>query len=370
MSRTPISLRRVLLSALVIASAIPALAFGAGTTQADAGDATHAVYTLSNAAAGNAVLVYSRAAGGSLTARGSVPTGGLGTGSGLGSQGAVILSNDGTQLFAVNAGSNSISSFRVQDGGLAPVSRTWSGGTRPISLTLSQNVLYVLNAGSESIAGFWVGPNGSLSGAPIAGSIRPLNPLASSPEEIAFNPAGTGLLVTDKGSGQIDAFTVAKSGSASGPITFATGAVGPYAVTFNQQGAAIVADAGIGAASSYTVSGSGTLTPISTQIPDFHAAPCWITITDNGKYAYTANAHDGTISSYSVSPDGSLTLLQAVAAGPIAVPVLDLALSNNSHFLYAADAGSIVAYSVSTDGSLAPLPAGSGLPAGQGLAAN
>jgi 6-phosphogluconolactonase (cycloisomerase 2 family) len=363
------SLRRVLFSTLLIASALPALAFGSGAARA-AGDTPHAVYTLSNAVAGNAVLVYSRAADGSLTARGSVPTGGLGTGSGLGSQGAVILSNDGAELFAVNAGSNTISSFRVSDGGLSLVSQVWSGGIEPISLTVSGDVLYVLNAGSKSIAGFQVGPEGALSASPIAGSIQPLNSAASSPEEIAFNPAGDVLLVTDKGSGQIDTFTVRADGSASGPTTFATGPVGPYAVTFNQRGAAIVADAGIGAASSYTVSDSGALTPISSQIPDFHAAPCWITITNNGKYAYTANAHDGTISSYSVAPDGSLTLLQAIAAGPIAVPVLDLALSNNSHFLYAVDAGSIVAYTVSSDGSLTPLAAGSGLTAPQGLAAN
>ncbi len=42
------------------------------------------VYTMNNNPAGNAVLVYDRAADGSLTAAGSFPTGGLGTGGGLG----------------------------------------------------------------------------------------------------------------------------------------------------------------------------------------------------------------------------------------------------------------------------------------------
>ena len=46
-----------------------------------------AVYTLSNAAGGNEVLVYERSANGALAFQGSYPTGGLGRGAGLGSQG-------------------------------------------------------------------------------------------------------------------------------------------------------------------------------------------------------------------------------------------------------------------------------------------
>ena len=77
------------------------------------GPAGH-VYVLSNSPAGNAVLDYSRAADGTLSGPVSYPTGGTGTGGGLGSQGAVIL--DGDDLYAVNAGSNSITRFSVQEG--------------------------------------------------------------------------------------------------------------------------------------------------------------------------------------------------------------------------------------------------------------
>jgi 6-phosphogluconolactonase (cycloisomerase 2 family) len=368
MTNHAFSFRRLVTGLLVAGlMAIPALALGTGPVHA--AGAAGAVYTETNSASGNAVLVYSRSASGALSSAGSVSTGGQGTGAGLGSQGAVILSDDRAWLFAVNAGSNSISSFAVQDHGLSLVSRVWSGGSRPISLTFRNGLLYVLNAGSSSIAGFWVGANGALSATPIAGSVQPLNPSANTPEEIAFNTAGTALLVTEKGSGQIDTYAVAADGSASGPQTYSTGAVGPYAVAFDHSGHALVSDAGIGAVSSYALSGSGALSVISSQVPDFHAAPCWIVVTANGKYTYTANAHDGTISSYTVAPDGSLTLLKAIAAGPIGVPVLDLALTANSHFLYGVDAGQIVAYSVGQDGSLTALPAGSGLPAGQGIAA-
>jgi hypothetical protein len=49
------------------------------------------VFTMSNQVAGNAVLVYDRAVDGTLSAAGTYPTGGTGTGAGLGNQGGVVL---------------------------------------------------------------------------------------------------------------------------------------------------------------------------------------------------------------------------------------------------------------------------------------
>jgi len=77
-----------------------------------------AVFTMSNAAGGNAALAFSRAADGSLTAAGSFATGGLGSGNGLGSQGSVAITDDGRYLLVVNAGSNDVSSFAVEGASL------------------------------------------------------------------------------------------------------------------------------------------------------------------------------------------------------------------------------------------------------------
>jgi len=71
------------------------------------------VYVTTNSSAGNAVTIFSREADGSLTPSGSLATGGLGSGSALGSQGALVLSEDGRFLFTVNAGSNQVSVFAV-----------------------------------------------------------------------------------------------------------------------------------------------------------------------------------------------------------------------------------------------------------------
>src|SRR3989454_10128051 len=105
----------------------------------------------------------------SLTVAGTVATGGTGTGSGLGSRGALALSDDGRWLFAVNAGSNDVSIFRVGPAGLSLTSRIPSGGTQPVSLTVHGNLLYVLNGGvSGNIAGFALDANGGAAAIPGA----------------------------------------------------------------------------------------------------------------------------------------------------------------------------------------------------------
>src|SRR3989454_9153601 len=118
----------------------------------------------------------------SLTVAGTVATGGTGTGSGLGSQGALALSDNGRWLFAVNAGSNDVSIFRVGPAGLSLTSRIPSGGTQPVSLTVHGNLLYVLNGGvSGNIAGFALDANGGA--AAIPGSSRALSGTAVGPAQ-------------------------------------------------------------------------------------------------------------------------------------------------------------------------------------------
>ena len=147
------------------------------------------VYTLTNSAAGNSVLVFDRDADGSLTAAGSVASGGLGSGSGLGSQGAVVLDDHAHLLFAVNAGSDSVSSFAVTKDGLELVDTAPSGGDLPISLTYDHGLLYVLNAGTpNSISGLRVDHDGDLS--TLAGSTRPLSAPQTGPGAGAVQPAG------------------------------------------------------------------------------------------------------------------------------------------------------------------------------------
>src|SRR5205085_3550283 len=126
---------------ILLALLLAALAWGGTASAGSRGK--DAVYVLTNAVAGNAVAVFDRSADGALHAAGTVATGGLGAGAGLGSQGALVLSANNRWLFAVNAGSNDISAFEVRGNDLRLVSRIASGGERPISLTVHGDLLYV-----------------------------------------------------------------------------------------------------------------------------------------------------------------------------------------------------------------------------------
>src|SRR5262245_43659387 len=75
-------------------SAVAALGLplGAGRALADGDADAGAVYAMSNATGGNALLVFRRRSDGTLRPAGSVATGGSGSGAGLGSGHAVVVS--------------------------------------------------------------------------------------------------------------------------------------------------------------------------------------------------------------------------------------------------------------------------------------
>src|SRR5436309_8781094 len=220
-----------------------------------------AVYTVTNQVAGNAVAVFNRGADGTLRAAGQVATGGTGTGGGLGSQGAVALSNDGRRLFAVNAGSNDVSVFDVGATGLSLASQTASGGTLPISLTVHGSLLYVLNAGGAgNVSGFTVGTTGGLT--PIAGSTQSLSGGNVGPAQVSFSPDGRRLVVTEKNTNLLDVYSVGRNGVASGPTSVASAGATPFGFAFGPRGDVFVSEAS-GSASSYDLGRRGGLRVVS-----------------------------------------------------------------------------------------------------------
>jgi 6-phosphogluconolactonase len=338
-----------------VAAALAALAAAQGASAA--ADAPGAVYALTNAVGGNAVATYARGADGSLAYVGQVATGGSGTGAGLGSQGAVTLTGDGRQLYAVNAGSDTVSKFAVTPTGLALLAQFPSGGARPISVTVHGDVLYVLNAGSSTINGF------TTDGAPLAS--QPL--LGSGPAQVAFTPDGDELVVTEKTSQTIDTFAVV-GGIAQPGVSSASAGATPFGFAFDNVGRLFVSEAA-GSASSYGVDAAGAHV-ISGAVSTFQGAPCWLVVSKNGRYAYTANAAAGSISGFAIAPDGSLALLGSTPG--LAHP-LDEAFSNSGRFLYVLNDGrhDVAGYRVAADGSLTALGEVGTLPAGAiGLAAS
>jgi len=328
-------------------------------------------YTLTNSPAGNAVVVFARGDNGTLTLDGTAPTGGVGTGANLGSQGAIIVS--GHKLFAVNAGDSSISYFRIRHDRLELKDRIPSGGVMPISLTVHGGVLYVLNAGgSGNVTGFAIHHDAL---APLAGSTQPLGPGSSGPAQVSFSPDGKTLVVTEKASSTIDTYPVEQEIAGAPVVTAATGGT-PFGFDFDKRGDVLTSNAA-GSASSYAIAENGSLSVISGAVSTAgQAAPCWLVTSKDGRYAYTANAGSGTISGFSVGDDGSLSLRDAngitgnVGAGS---HPLDEIVSPDGKFLHVLVDGQhrVATFRIGHDGSLTWVGAAGVLPAGDvGLAAS
>ena len=269
-------------------------------------------------------------------------------------------------MFAVNAGSNTISSFRATPGGLKLVSVKPSGGKFPNSITVHGKVLYVLDSGifpmpgppvPGNIAGFRFNAAGLLG--PIAGSIQPLTPAVPGlARQVGFNNTGKLLVVsllgnptlaTPAGANSIDTFKVNASGVAGAGTAYNATTPFPFGFAFDPRGHLIMSQVtsltvpGAGDTASYNVAASGALTPIAT-VPTKGTAPCWVTITPNGKYAYVVNTGGGAptggfTSEYRLSPSGGLTLLGNTAVRKNEFALTDETLSSDSRYLYVLSTG-------------------------------
>ncbi len=331
------------------------------------------VYTLSNRARRNEVISFVSRRG-ALRYDRSFDTGGLGDPSIAGTvQGAIAVSSGGRFLFAVDAGSNEISSFRIGDGQLQFVGKVGSGGVQPVSLAVHRDLLFVLNAGSSSIAGFHISRNGWLR--PVANSSAPLSGIGVGPAEIGFDTSGKILVVTEKATNDIDTYSVA-AGIPTGPTVHASSGMTPFGFAFAPRTENIVVSeafggaSGEGAASSYGVSAPSTLTPISVSVPDGNTAPCWVVITRSG-IAFTSNTASNTISAYSIDAQGDLTLTNGASAQTGTSPT-DLALGPDDQTLFVLNlkSHSIGAYAIDGGGALTKLRGAGGLPkSALGLAA-
>ena len=359
---------------LAVVFVLPLIVGFTGPVAADDADGSSgAVYTMTNAASGNEVVVFRRAANGSLSMMNTYPTDGLGSGAGLGSQGAIALSKNGRWLFVVNAGSNDVSVFAVKGRQPELMGVFDSGGEMPISLTVHDRLLYVLNAGGGgNISGFRIRENGSLE--PLVGSTQPLSNGGTGdspmPAQISFDPEGEILVVTEKGTNLIVTYRV-RRGIAGPPLTNPSAGETPFGFAFDPSEHLIVSEAfggapGASALSSYNLD-DREVNVISPSVGTTQTAACWVVISKNGKYAYDTNTGSSSISSFAIGSDGSLTLLdpQAGLTGEGSSPI-DMALSNNGRFLYAISGGTstISIFRIQSDGSLehrgeVSVPAGS-----------
>jgi 6-phosphogluconolactonase len=328
-------------------------------------DDTGAVFTLTNSPSGNAVVAYGRAADGTLSPAGTFASGGAGTGTGLNSQDAIVVTADRRFVLAVNAGSDSISVFRIRHDVLQLVETESSGGVRPTSIAVRNGLVVVLNTGEpNNITGFELSPAGQLT--QIPGFTRPLSAAQTAPAQVGFSHDGDTIIVTERATNRLSAFSF-DGGGLEGPFVTSSAGPTPFGFASGARNILFVSEAGAGGgASTYRVSGTA-LDAVSSAIMTGQRAACWAVMTPNGRFGYVTNAGTGNISGFAIAPDGSAALLNldGVTAVTGGNPT-DMAVSLDGRYLYArvANLSSIAVFGIGADGSLTALPSLTGTAAG------
>jgi len=307
---------------ITIALAVSATTFATTASADSASPVVGHAYVDGNTVGTNTVDVLDRHADGSLTPAPESPVaiGGAGTGTGLGSQGAIQASPDGRFLLVVDAGSNQVSVLSVRSDGTPALvgDPVGSGGVEPTSIAVSpKRIVYVSNVGDggSDYAGFRLTTEGKLIAIPHSTVVVPEG---SGVGDVFFNSIGDRLVGTRVNSSLIDSFTVGAAGrlSAAAGSPFPAQAAGPFGSEFRPTDPSQLyvsnahAGADNGTVSAFADGADGTLTSIgNSPYPDFQTAPCWIEITHDGKYLFAINTASTNLSRYAINDDGSLTLL-------------------------------------------------------------
>ncbi|MBW1295949.1 lactonase family protein [Aquimarina litoralis] len=324
----------------------------------------------------NTIVSYGRNADGTLTPIGPVSTGGNGGdfdgGEGLDpliSAYALTKTDDNENLLAVNAGSNTITSFNIQDDFSLEMAGTpqptGAEGPNSIAYTASnadgvKGIVYVSNISRTeflgegepgqqgTVTGFWLLEDGTLS--PIAGSTRNL---ANRPSAVQFSPDGNWLVVASINSGaaalasgsedEIVVYGVNNDGTLSAnQVAGATSTLRdnvegrnlPSAIGFQIVGNnyVVVTEAREfqpdgtppafpalqdGSVSTWQIQGDGSLNPISLDVRSGEGntgrTACWLDFTADGNTFFVSNAIEAGLASFSFN-NGVVTLLDQVAA--------------------------------------------------------
>ncbi|MBI3772415.1 MAG: beta-propeller fold lactonase family protein [Gammaproteobacteria bacterium] len=312
-----------------------------------------AAYTMTNAPEDNRIVVFSRDAQGILIKTDAVSTGGKGSGGGLdplASQGSLVLADEGKWLLAVNAGSNDISVFRVKNDGIELSDRTGSGGSFPVSVTVSEHIVYVLNNGvPANITGFRLSDHGQL--VPLPDSTRALG--SGSFGQVAFDAQRKSLVVTDKANNRLLVYRTREHGLPDvTPVVSASAGNVPFGVAFDRVGHLLAVEAGSNAVSSYDLLRDGSLQTITASAANGQIATCWIVVNQRGD-VITTNPGTHSLSAFHVDAQtGAVTLLNGLAgAGD---RPLDIDVSKDGRFVYAVDPanGGVDMFKIEHDGSL------------------
>jgi 6-phosphogluconolactonase (cycloisomerase 2 family) len=346
-------------------------------------DYTGAVYAGTNHGQKNGLVAYGRNADGTLAFVGEYPSGGAG--GRLNTGGPIdplisahsVLNVDNRFVLQVNAGSNTVSSFRVnKDFSLTVVSVVPSGGFGPDTIAERDGVVYVANVSGN---GVYTGPQDQVGDIDafalnretghlqeIPGSKRQL---LGRPSDLAVAPNGRSLVVSIYNAGstaisdnaaaaELESLAIVRPGFLI-PLPVSTitstrrnndqdrnlpGAIGIAIRKLPGHEVVVVAESReylangqpaslsqfqTGSVSTFDLSELGSLRPISLDVPtssqittgptNTSTSSCWISFDKDGQTFWVVSASSSIISSFRFNGDGSVEEIDGRAATGIPV---------------------------------------------------
>ena len=341
------------------------------------GDRQRVVFVQTNELGGNRIVVFNRGRNGHLSRAGTYATGGNGgiatpgtESDRIASQGSLVYDRAHSLLIAVNAGSDTVSTFKVQGDRLRLTGVVPSGGGFPASIAVHDDLVYVLSSGGSGIVqGFEIRGHRlrELSGSARSLGLANTDPpnFLTSPGQVGFTPDGEKLIVTTKMSGShIDVFDVRRNGRLSQtPVMNPSATPVPFAFTFHRTGRLVVGEAGTSNVTTYLVNPDRTIADPRTQT-DGQTALCWI-VHARG-FFYVTNTGSNNVSGFRIGADGQPALiggslfLATTEAGPI-----DMTVSGRFLYVQTGTGGTVDEFRINRDGTLTALGVVTGLPVGQ-----
>ena len=331
-----------------------------GATQAPAWSAGVAdlIWLESNSTAGNSILTFKNDGSGSPTFLGSTPAGGIGVFDATFALGPfdsdqnLIVNPDGTLLFAVNSGSNSIAVFRITSSGLQAVegSPFPSGGSDPVSLGLMDDILTVVNKDQDpaqnrnlvqpNYTTFRVSPNGELT--PVENSTVPVA-YGSSPSQALIAPKRPVVFGADFLGGLLQSFRITHDGTLQQnppqalPDSVFTGLTGGHLPlgmrTHPSQQILYVDITPISEVAVYTYDEKGVLSFVRT-VADSGAAPCWAVVNHAGTRLYATNTGDDSIAVYDLTDPLNPVQIQHFVMAATTGAVFSTVIDQTDQFIY------------------------------------
>ena len=367
------------------------VALAATLTPAWSGGTSDIIWLETNSTAGNSILAFKNDGSGSPTFLGSTPAGGIGVFDSTFALGPfdsdqnLITNPEGTLLFAVNSGSNSIAVFHITPQGLQAVdgSPFASGGSDPVSLGLKGDILVVVNKDQDpaqngnlvqpNYTALRVWPNGQLTA--VEHSTVSVA-YGSSPSQALIGSQGSFVFGADFLGGLLQSFRLDEGGrlrqnppQALPDSVFTGQTAGHLSLgmrTHPNRHILYVDITPISEIAAYTYDELGRLSFVGTA-SDSGKAPCWAVVNHAGTRLYITNTGDNSISVYDLTdPLNPVEIQHFVMADTTGAP-FSTVIDSSDQFLYVSSelasatattaANAFHTLKVNTDGTVAePFP--------------